>query len=138
MEDTDFAAITAAVKDGRDDDTVALYTSFPALDWLRDGYDWKSDHAEEFSEVIQRLSVMLPTEGTSHEDFFILCKNYILPLVWIPDSIDLAAQAAVTYWNRNPGNDPQPLRDLLDLLRGHPGGERSDEIAATAVNVKWA
>lgn len=54
MQDADFAAAVAAVQEGRDDDAIALFGSFPPLDWLRDGYDWKCDHAEEFSEVIQR------------------------------------------------------------------------------------
>jgi len=135
MQDSDFAAAVAAAQEGRDDDLIALFTRFPALDWLSDGCDWKSDHAHEFSEVIQRLCVILPTESTSWEDFSILTENYIGPIVWIPDSIDLAAQAAVTYWNRNPGNDPQPLRDYLDLLRDHPDGERIDEIAATATKL---
>lgn len=135
MEESDFTAAVAAFNEGRDDDLIALFTRFPARDWLRDCYDWKSDHAEEFSEVIQHLSVILPTESTSHEDFFIFCENYIGPLVWIPDSIDLAAQAAVTYWNRNPSDDSQPLLDLLDLLRRHPDGARLEEIAATAINL---
>ena len=135
MRDSDFAAAVAAVQEGRDDDAIALFGSFPAIDWLRDGYDWKCDHAEEFSEVIRRLAVMLPTEGTSWEDFSILTENYLHALVWIPDAVDLATQAAVSYWNRNPVGDPQPLRDHLELLRDHPDGERVDEIAATAIGL---
>ena len=110
-------------------------TRFPPLDWLEDSYDWKCDHAEEFSEVIQRLAVTLPTEGTSWEDFSILTENYLHALVWIPDAVDLATQAAVSYWNRNPVGDSQPLRDYLELLRDHPDGERVDEIAATAIGL---
>lgn len=135
MQDADFAAAVAAVQEGRDDDAIALFGSFPAIDWLRDGYDWKCDHAEEFSEVIQRLSIILPTDMLSIDDFAALAENYILALVHIPNSIDLAAEAAVTFWNRNPVGDPQPLRDLLTLLRDHPDGERVDEIAATAIGL---
>lgn len=135
MRDSDFAAAVAAVQEGRDDDAIALFGSFPAIDWLRDGYDWKCDHAEEFSEVIQRLSIILPTDMLSIDDFAALSENYILALVHIPNSIDLAAEAAVTYWNRNPVGDPQPLRDLITLLRDHPDGERVDEIAATAIGL---
>lgn len=135
MQDADFAAAVAAVQEGRDDDAIALFGSFPAIDWLRDGYDWKSEHAEEFSEFIQRLSSILPTDMLSIDDFAALAENYILALVHIPNSIDLAAEAAVAFWNRNPVGDPQPLRDLLTLLRDHPDGERVDEIAATAIGL---
>ena len=135
MQDSDFAAAVAAVQEERDDDAIALFGSFPPLDWLRDGYDWKCDHAEEFSEVIQRLSIILPTDMLTIDDFAALAENYILALVHIPNSIDLAAEAAVAFWNRIPVGDPQPLRDLLTLLRDHPDGERVDEIAATAIGL---
>lgn len=69
------------------------------------------------------------------DDFAALAENYILALVHIPNSIDLAAEAAVAFWNRIPVGDPQPLRDLLTLLRDHPDGERVDEIAATAIGL---
>lgn len=136
MRESDFAAASAAATSRRDDDLVALYKSFPAIEWLRDCYDWKSDHAEEFSECIQRLCIILPTEGTSFEDFALITENYIGPMVHIPDSINLAAKAAVTFWNRNPTGDPQPLRDLLTLLESHPDGDRVKEIAATAISVE--
>ena len=135
MQDSDFAAAVAAVQDERDDDAIALFGSFPPIDWLRDCYDWKSDHAEEFSEFIQRLSIILPADEKRFSDFALITENYLGPIVHILDSINLAAQAAVTFWNRNPVGDPQPLRDLLTLLRDHPDGERVDEIAATAVGL---
>lgn len=139
MEISDFEAVIEAVNNNDEATLVALFDQFSAEDWhdvLYDTYEWKYDNAEKVSDFIQEVVRILPT-SVKFEKVRYLAYDYLFPLVHLPGSVDLAATALVTFWNRHQNGDPTDLIEDLKDFEQHPDGDRVAEIAATAKGIDF-
>ena len=121
----------------RDEATlVALFNQFSAEEWSEVSYEWKFDNAEKVSGFIQEVVKILPA-SVEFERIQNLVYEYLFPLVHLPGSVDLAATALVTFWNRHQNGDPNALVEELKDFEEHPDGDRVAEIAATAKGIDF-
>ncbi len=136
VEVSDFEAAIEAVNNNDEATLVALFNQFSAEEWSEVSYEWKFDNAEKVSDFIQEVVKILPA-SVEFEKVHYLVSDYVNPLVHLPGSIDLAAIALVTFWNRHQNGDPEELCEFLKLIDEHPDGERVAEIAATAKGIDF-
>lgn len=135
MIEADLVAMIEAVKRENYDEAIERFHQHSAEEWNNDLYDWKSDHAQEFSDFIQKIVEVLPATA-SLERVIALSANYLLSICHLSmDTADLAAKTVVTYWNRHQEGDPKMVREYLDDLREHPDTEEIEQIAASAKNI---
>ncbi|MDN6369954.1 hypothetical protein, partial [Corynebacterium casei] len=115
---------------------VSLFNQFSAEEWADVSYDWKYENRQKVSDFIQKSVKILPA-SVEFERIQYLVSEYVLALVYLPGSIDLAATALVTFWNRHQNGDPKELIKQLERFSEHPDGERVAEIAATAKGIDF-
>ncbi|PQM73569.1 hypothetical protein [Corynebacterium sp. J010B-136] len=136
MEVSDFEAAIEAVNNRDEATLVALFNQFSAEEWSEVSYEWKFDNAEKVSDFIQEVVKILPA-SVEFERIQNLVYEYLFPLVHLPGSVDLAATALVTFWNRHQNGDPNALVEELKDFEEHPDGDRVAEIAATAKGIDF-
>ncbi|WPF65595.1 MULTISPECIES: hypothetical protein [unclassified Corynebacterium] len=134
MDISDFEGAIQALDRGDVDSVIDSFRRHSGEEWVGDLYEWKEDNAERVSRFIQEVVSVLPDDVT-FEKVQSLVENYILALVHLPHSIDLAAESLVVYWNRCQNANPQELCRYLGLLVEHPDGHRVAEIASKAINL---
>ncbi|MGP5601701.1 hypothetical protein [Corynebacterium casei] len=135
MEISDFEAAIEAAENNDEATLVALFSQFSAKEWSEVSYEWKFDNAEKVSDFIQETVKILPA-SVEFERIQNLVYDYLFPLVHLPGSVDLAATALVTFWNRHQNGDPNALIEDLKDFEEHPDGDRVAEIAATAKGIE--
>lgn len=135
VEVSDFEAAIEAVNNNDEATLVALFNQFSAEEWSEVSYEWKFDNAEKVSDFIQETVKILPA-SVEFERIQNLVYDYLFPLVHLPGSVDLAATALVTFWNRHQNGDTNALIEDLKDFEEHPDGDRVAEIAATAKGIE--
>lgn len=136
MEISDFEAAIEAAQNNDEAKLVSLFNQFSAEEWADVSYDWKYENRQKVSDFIQEAVKILPA-SVEFERIQYLVSEYVLALVYLPGSIDLAATALVTFWNRHQNGDPKELIKQLERFSEHPDGERVAEIAATAKGIDF-
>lgn len=136
MEISDLEVAIEAVNNRDEATLVALFNQFSAEEWSEVSYEWKFDNAEKVSDFIQEVVKILPA-SVEFERIQNLVYEYLFPLVHLPGSVDLAATALVTFWNRHQNGDPNALVEELKDFEEHPDGDRVAEIAATAKGIDF-
>ncbi|MBK4167908.1 hypothetical protein GWO61_06380 [Corynebacterium macginleyi] len=134
MNSSDFESAVDALERGDFDAAIRTFNRFSAAEWGGELYEWKQENALRVSEFIQQIVRILPL-NTEFDKVQALAENYVLALVDLPHSIDLAAEALVTFWNRNPSGDHEKLKGYLELLSQHPDAEHVVEITAQAIEI---
>ena len=64
-----------------------------------------------------------------------LCRNYMLSLVQLPQSIDIAAKVFVDFWNRKREEEDDDVVSFLSVMLTHPDGDYVVETARNAVGL---
>ena len=136
MEISDLEAAIEAANNNDEATLVSLFKQFSAEEWADVSYDWKYENRQKVSDFIQKSVKILPA-SVEFERIQYLVSEYVLALVYLPGSIDLAATALVTFWNRHQNGDPKELIKQLERFSEHPDGERVAEIAATAKGIDF-
>ncbi|MDN5799566.1 hypothetical protein [Corynebacterium casei] len=136
MEISDLEAAIEAANNNDEATLVSLFNQFSAEEWADVSYDWKYENRQKVSDFIQKSVKILPA-SVEFERIQYLVSEYVLALVYLPGSIDLAATALVTFWNRHQNGDPKELIKQLERFSEHPDGERVAEIAATAKGIDF-
>ncbi|MDN6680514.1 MAG: hypothetical protein L0L17_12645 [Yaniella sp.] len=136
MEISDLEAAIEAANNNDEATLVSLFNQFSAEEWADVSYDWKYENRQKVSDFIQEAVKILPA-SVEFERIQYLVSEYVLALVYLPGSIDLAATALVTFWNRHQNGDPKELIKQLERFSEHPDGERVAEIAATAKGIDF-
>ena len=136
MEISDLEAAIEAANNNDEATLVSLFNQFSAEEWADVSYDWKYENRQKVSDFIQKSVKILPA-SVEFERIQYLVSEYVLALVYLPGSIDLAATALVTLWNRHQNGDPKELIKQLERFSDHPDGERVAEIAATAKGIDF-
>ena len=136
MEISDLEAAIEAANNNDEATLVSLFNQFSAEEWADVSYDWKYENRQKVSDFIQKSVKILPA-SVEFERIQYLVSEYVLALVYLPGSIDLAATALVTLWNRHQNGDPKELIKQLEHFSEHPDGERVAEIAATAKGIDF-
>ncbi|MDN5885210.1 MAG: hypothetical protein L0H58_11245 [Corynebacterium casei] len=136
MEISDFEAAIEAAQNNDEAKLVSLFNQFSAEEWADVSYDWKYENRQKVSDFIQKSVKILPA-SVEFERIQYLVSEYVLALVYLPGSIDLAATALVTFWNRHQNGNPNDLIEDLKDFEEHPDGDRVAEIAATAKGIDF-
>ena len=136
MEISDLEVAIEAVNNRDEATLVALFNQFSAEEWADVSYDWKYENRQKVSDFIQKAVKILPA-SVEFERIQNLVYEYLFPLVHLPGSVDLAATALVTFWNRHQNGDPNALVEELKDFEEHPDGDRVAEIAATAKGIDF-
>lgn len=135
MEISDLEAAIEAANNNDEATLVSLFNQFSAEEWADVSYDWKYENRQKVSDFIQKSVKILPA-SVEFERIQNLVYDYLFPLVHLPGSVDLAATALVTFWNRHQNGDTNALIEDLKDFEEHPDGDRVAEIAATAKGIE--
>lgn len=123
----DITEVKECFRAGDDAKLLDAFQRFIASDkWLTGCYKWGEEDAEEFSAFIQHIVPLLPV-STPVDVVGKLCRNYMLSLVQVPQSIDIAAEVFVDFWNRKRAAEDREAIELLSALLAHPKGKHVRE-----------
>lgn len=64
-----------------------------------------------------------------------LCRNYMLGLAQVPQSIDITAKVFVDFWNRKRAEEDDNAVSFLSVMLTHPDGDYVAETARNAVGL---
>ena len=64
-----------------------------------------------------------------------LCRNYMLGLAQVPQSIDIAAKVFVDFWNRKRAEEDDDAVSFLSVMLTHPDGDYVAETVRNAVGL---
>ena len=104
-----------------------VFQRFIASDkWSTSCHKWGEENAEECSAFIQRIVPLLPV-STPVDVVGELCRNYMLGLAQVPQSIDIAAKVFVDFWNRKRAAEDREAIEFLSALLAHPKGKHVRE-----------
>ncbi len=131
MKISELRSVIDSLEHGEEELAITLFSQFSGPEWLGEPYEWKQDNALRMSDFIQNIVKILPKDTPSIKVEY-LVENYLLALVDLPNSIDLAATALVNFWNSHKSMDIDSLINFLKLLSEHPDGENVPSIAAEA------
>ena len=106
---------------------LGVFQRFIASDkWPTSCHKWGEENAEELSAFIQHIVPLLPV-STPVDVVGELCRNYMLGLAQVPQSIDIAAKVFVDFWNRKRAAEDREAIELLSALLAHPKGKHVRE-----------
>lgn len=131
MEIFELESVIESLEKGENDAVISAFSYFSGPEWLEGSYEWKQDNAQRFSDFIQAIVKILPRDTSSVKVEY-LVENYLLALVDLPGSIELAATALVNFWNLHQSCDVDSLKSFFQLLSEHPDGENVPAIVARA------
>lgn len=131
MKISELRSVIDSLEHGEKELAITLFSQFSGPEWLGEPYEWKQENALRMSDFIQNIVKILPKDTPSIKVEY-LVENYLLALVDLPNSIDLAATALVNFWNSHKSMDIDSLINFLKLLSEHPDGENVPSIAAEA------
>ena len=131
----DITEVKECFRAGDDAKLLDAFQRFIASDkWPTSCHSWGEENAEELSAFIQHIVPLLPV-STPVDVVGELCRNYMLGLVQLPQSIDIAAKVFVDFWNRKRAVEDREAIEFLSALLAHPDGDHAAEIAQSAVGV---
>ena len=121
---------------GDDAKLLDVFQRFEPYNWATECNEWKECHAQEFSDFLQHVISILPTESTSILDVLILCENYTCPSGSSLIDIDLAIQTIVGFWNRQSTMEEEDfVVQCLTLLMMHSDNDHVAELVRDAVGI---
>ena len=121
---------------GDDAKLLDVFQRFEPYNWATECNEWKECHAQEFSDFLQHVISILPTESTSILDVLILCENYTCPSGSPLIDIDLAIQTIVGFWNRQSTMEEEDfVVQCLTLLMMHSNNDHVAELVRDAVGI---
>ena len=121
---------------GDDAKLLDVFQRFEPYNWATECNEWKECHAQEFSDFLQHVISILPTESTSILDVLILCENYTCPSGSPLIDIDLAIQTIVAFWNRQSTMEEEDfVVQCLTLLMMHSDNDHVAELVRDAVGI---
>ena len=127
---TDSPDITEVKECFRASDDAKLLDAFQRFiasdKWPTSCHKWGEENAEELSAFIQHIVPLLPV-STPVDVVGELCRNYMLCLAQVPQSIDIAAEVFVDFWNRKRAAEDREAIELLSALLAHPKGKHVRE-----------
>ena len=120
---------------GDDAKLLDTFQRFIASDnWSASCHKWGEENAEELSIFIQHIVPLLPV-STPVDVVGKLCRNYMLELAQLPQSIDIAAKTFVDFWNRKRAEEDNNAVGFLSIMLTHPDGDYVAETARNAVGL---
>ena len=135
---TDSPDITEVKECFRASDDAKLLDAFQRFiasdKWPTSCHKWGEENAEECSAFIQHIVPLLPV-STPVDVVGELCRNYMLGLAQVPQSIDISAMAFVDFWNRKRAAEDESALRILSALLNHPDGRHVVETARNAVGL---
>ena len=137
MKISELRSAIDSLEHGEKEAAITLFSQFSGAEWLGEPYEWKQDNALRVSDFIQNIVKILPKDTPSIKVEY-LVENYLLALVDLPNSIDLAATALVNFWNSHKSMDIDSLINFLKLLSEHPDGENVPSIASKAEGLDFS
>lgn len=112
-----------------------VFQRFIASDkWPTSCHKWGEENAEELSAFIQHIVPLLPV-STPVDVVGELCRNYMLGLAQVPQSIDITAKVFVDFWNRKRAEEDDDAVSFLSFMLTHPDGDYVAETARNAVGL---
>lgn len=100
LTESDLVEIMGYYHAGDNSKLLDAFQRFDLHDWVTECNEWKRKHAQEFSDFLQHVISILPSEYTSMGEVLTLCENYTCALAYLPAAPDCAAQTIVRFWNR--------------------------------------
>lgn len=135
MEFSDITEVKECFRAGDDAKLLDAFQRFIASDkWSTSCHKWGEENAEELSAFIQHIVPLLPV-FTPVDVVGELCRNYMLSLVQVPQSIDIAAKVFVDFWNRKRAEEDSDAVDFFSIMLIHPDGDYVAETARNAVGL---
>ena len=135
MEFSDITEVKECFRAGDDAKLLDVFQRFIASnEWSTSCHKWGEENAEEFSAFIQHIVPLLPV-FTPVDVVGELCRNYMLSLVQVPQSIDIAAKVFVDFWNRKRAEEDSDAVDFFSIMLIHPDGDYVAETARNAVGL---
>jgi len=126
MIESDMVELMRYYHAGDDEKLLEVFHRFSYDEWSSNCYEWEYQHAQEYSDFLQHLIPLLPT-STPLKVVLSLCESYLSSIIHIPNSVDLAANALVNFWNRKRSSEDEPMLRILFAFRNHPDGEHVTE-----------
>lgn len=121
---------------GDDAKLLDAFQRFEPYNWATECNEWKERHAQEFSDFLQHVISILPSESTSILDVLTLCENYTRPSGSPLIDIDLAIQTIVGFWNRQSTMEEEYfVVQCLTLLMMHSDNDHVVELVRDAVGI---
>ena len=136
LTEADLLEIMEYHRAGDDAKLLELFQRFDPHDWVTECNEWKENHAQEFSDFLQHVISILPSESTSILDVLTLCENYTRPSGSPLIDIDLAIQTIVGFWNRQSTMEEEYfVVQCLTLLMMHSDNDHVVELVRDAVGI---
>ena len=115
MEFLDITEVKECFRAGDDAKLLDAFQRFIASDkWPTSCHKWGEENSEEFSAFIQHIVPLLPV-STPVDVVGELCRNYMLGLAQVPQSIDIAAKVFVDFWNRKRAEEDNDVVSFLSV-----------------------
>ena len=131
----DITEVQECFRAGEDAKLLDVFQRFISSDeWPTKCYEWGKENAEEYSAFIQHIVPLLPP-STPMEVVLILCEDYLLELVYLPNSIDIGVKVLIDFWNRKRAAEDREAIEFLSALLAYPDGDHAAEIAQSAVDI---
>ena len=116
LTESDLVEIMGYYHAGDNSKLLNAFQRFDLHDWVTECNEWKRKHAQEFSDFLQHVISILPSEYTSMGDVLTLCENYARALAYLPAAPDCAAQTIVKFWNRKRLAEEESMVIYFSLL----------------------
>ena len=134
-DNPDITEVKECFRASDDAKLLDAFQRFSASDkWPTSCHKWGEENAEELSAFIQHIVPLLPV-FTPVDVVGELCRNYMLSLVQVPQSIDIAAKVFVDFWNRKRAEEDSDAVDFFSIMLIHPDGDYVAETARNAVGL---
>lgn len=120
---SDITEVQECFRAGEDAKLLDVFQRFIFSDeWPTKCYEWGEENAEEYSAFIQHIVPLLPP-SMPMEVVLILCEDYLLELVYLPNSIDIGVKVLIDFWNRKRAMEDESMVRMLSAFLMHPDGE---------------
>lgn len=116
LTESDLVEVMGYYHAGDNSKLLDAFQRFDLHDWVTECNEWKRKHAQEFSDFLQHVISILPSEYTSMGDVLTLCENYARALAYLPAAPDCAAQTIVKFWNRKRLGEEESMVIYFSLL----------------------
>lgn len=116
---------------GDTDFVLQEFAKYSGKDLLSTGYEWKEENPQEYSDFLQQLMLIIPTDTPLSKVFTIL-SDYLLAIVHLPPAApDLAVQAALTFLARREEAEGEEWEGFLHSMILTPDAEKAQGLIET-------
>ena len=137
LTESDLVEIRGYYHAGDNSKLLDAFQRFDLHDWVTECNEWKRKHAQEFSDFLQHVISILPSEYTSMGDVLTLCENYTRALAYLPAAPDCAAQTIVKFWNRKRLAEEESMVIYFSLLMRKLDSACIAENTQNAVDIEY-